>query len=251
MRTFISLFISMFWIVLPLAAQSDVEKYTERFNNGEREITFMREYITLLEKNKKIVLLERVADAYLSQVPIDERYKDSNLALFNKGVKDYRAKSFRDLMENWEKYATKENSTQLNEKVKQLYFSILFDCSLNKKASGDEFKKQMAEDIKHLETPTRELCTTLLDLHTATEKEDIAAILTITKERVSKLSTLTLEGWKEALVLGTAFNYVLEKGDLSQSKELLASLTPLKNKDKKNYIDSLCDNLEGKIIMSE
>lgn len=251
MRTFISLFISMFWIVLPLAAQSDVEKYTERFNNGEREISFMREYITLLETNKKVALIEKAADAYLSQVPMDERYKDSNLALFNKGVKDYRAKSFRDLMENWTKYATKENSPLLNDKVKQLYLSQLFYFSMNKKTSEDEFKKLMAEDVKHLNVSERELCMTFLEIHTATEKEDLAAILSITKERVLKLEGQALEGWKEALILGTAFNKILEKGDLPQTKELLALLTPLKNKEKKKYIDTLCENLEGKIIMSE
>lgn len=241
----------MFCIVLPLAAQSDLEKCTERFNNGEREINFMREYISLIEKNRNIGLLEKVADVYLSQIPMDERYRDSNLVLFNKGVKDYRAKSFRDLMGNWEKYVTKDNSQILNDKVKQIYLSALFYSSIDKKPSSDEFKKQMIEDIKHLEASEREFCTILLRLNTATEKEEVAVILTITREKITKLDVKSIEGWKEASIFGAAFNKVLEKGDITQSKELLLLLTPLRNSDKKNYIDALCENLEGKIIMAE
>lgn len=239
-------------IVSPLLAQSDVEQLSKRYEAGERDPKFVKEYVEVLKQKKMVSKIETVADIYLMQCPLNERYIGFDLEVFNMGINLYNQISYRELIDNWNSCVNDANIGSIEKKIKNIYSAGLWRSTFEKKNLSEDFIKMMQNDIQKLESQMCELYKLLLDLKLATEKCDYTNLNKHVERLLKSYDQKVYQGWNEMAVVSASLTKVVEDGDIESSKELLKILKPYRiNNKPKYFINSISQSLEGKIMMSE
>ena len=138
------LFCSIMIIQSTYAQNKVTEQQKSEYAKGNRDRDFLKEYIEALKVDGQTEILNDVIDEYLMTLPFNERYVGENLSDFMEYVTRVDARTFIDIIKNWEKLSlSQEQADQVAVKVDNMCKMDLFNEMMKKE---EENEKRPAKD---------------------------------------------------------------------------------------------------------
>lgn len=263
------LFCSIMIIQSTYAQNKVTEQQKSEYAKGNRDRDFLKEYIEALKVDGQTEILNDVIDEYLMTLPFNERYVGKNLSDFMEYVTRVDARTFIDIIKNWEKLSlSQEQADQVAVKVDNICKMDLFNVMMEKKENG----KKPAKDYTDLQTilkkssiPISDMRHHMIDMWQYWRKNDVSGMIQVlgkmfgglgpSQEYEKNGTSLSLDVMFEGVVMGNMMNYVLEECNLDQCNQILEIMDHAIEKNGRagcmEMFARMRDNFEGKKMMME
>lgn len=203
-------------------------------------------------------------------LPFNERYVGENLSDFMEYVTRVDARTFIDIIKNWEKLSlSQEQADQVAVKVDNMCKMDLFNVMMEKE---EENGKRPAKDYTDLQTilkkssiPISDMRRYMIDMWQCWGKNDVSGMIQVlgkmvgdsdsSQEYEKNGNSLSLDTMFEGVVIGNMMNYVLEECNLDQCSQILEIMDHAIEKNgrtgRMEMFARMRDNFEGKKMMME
>ena len=259
------LFCSIMIIQSTYAQNKVTEQQKSEYAKGNRDRDFLKEYIEALKVDGQTEILNDVIDEYLMTLPFNERYVGENLSDFMEYVTRVDARTFIDIIKNWEKLSlSQEQADQVAVKVDNMCKMDLFNVMMEKE---EENGKRPAKDYTDLQTilkkssiPISDMRRYMIDMWQCWGKNDVSGMIQVlgkmvgdsdsSQEYEKNGNSLSLDTMFEGVVIGNMMNYVLEECNLDQCSQILEIMDHAIEKNgrtgRMEMFARMRDNFEGK-----
>ncbi len=231
-------------------SEDALKHYEQQFQQGEKDINFIKKYIELLTKNKEFAKVNKLADSYLLGIPLENRYKGEYLKLFISNINSIHNLSFKELMNNWEIIKDPQAKKELEKKVHDTYLKHLNNFTSKFSSEGiidnNYSFGNMEENI--LKLRNTDILYPFLKIAKAAKVNNIRGMIDIfNTQLIEKNYKPTPFAFTEKGILNTYLSIILENCDKKQCKIVLDILQSESEKGNKTFSNRI-DEFKGRMM---
>lgn len=141
-----------------LNPKTSLRGMNKRYERGERDINFLREYIRVLSNADEETKADTIQNYYLNRIKMSDLAKSENWFIFQKLVKDIDNKWFDYLLENKKEFVKNNGLDKINDLISNAIIRAAFPYIMGSEVVNLSYINRLQQIMDSMELPHTEEC---------------------------------------------------------------------------------------------